>query len=48
MGMLNFYRLFLPHEAATQVPLHNILSGPRFKGSHPITWPPKFLKAFEV
>jgi hypothetical protein len=36
--MLNFYRRFLPHAAATQAPLHDVLSGPRIKGSHPITW----------
>jgi cleavage and polyadenylation specificity factor subunit 1 len=45
--MLNFYRRFLPHAAATQAPLHDVLSGPRVKGSHPITWTPELLKAFE-
>jgi cleavage and polyadenylation specificity factor subunit 1 len=45
--MLNFYRQFLPHAAATQAPLHDTLSGPRVKGSHPITWTPELLKAFE-
>jgi hypothetical protein len=29
LGMLNFYRLFLPHAAAHQAPLHDVLSGPR-------------------
>jgi hypothetical protein len=47
LGMLYFYRRFLPHAAATQAPLHNVLSGPRVKGSHPITWTPELLKAFE-
>jgi hypothetical protein len=47
MGMLNFYRRFLPHVAATQAPLHDIPSGPRVKASHPITWTPELLKAFE-
>jgi hypothetical protein len=37
LGMLNFYRQFLPHAAATQAPLHEVLSGPRIKVSHPIT-----------
>jgi cleavage and polyadenylation specificity factor subunit 1 len=46
LGMLNFYRRFLPHAAATQAPLHEVLSGPRIKGSHPITWTPELLKAF--
>jgi hypothetical protein len=45
--MLNFYRRFLPHAAATQAPLHDVLSGPKVKGSHPITWTPELLKAFE-
>jgi cleavage and polyadenylation specificity factor subunit 1 len=45
--MLNFYRRFLPHAAATQAPLHGVLSGPRVKSSHPITWTPELLKAFD-
>jgi hypothetical protein len=47
LGMLNFYRRFLPHAAAIQAPLHDVLSGPRVKGSHPITWTPELHKAFE-
>jgi hypothetical protein len=47
LGMINVYRRFLPHAAAPQAPLHDALSGPRVKGSHPITWTPEFLKAFE-
>jgi hypothetical protein len=45
--MLNYYRRFLPHAAATQAPLHGVLSDPRVKGSHPITWTPERLKAFD-
>jgi hypothetical protein len=45
--MLKFYKRFLPHAAATEAPLHDVLSGPRVKGSHPITWTPERLKAFE-
>jgi hypothetical protein len=45
--MLNFYRGFLPQAAATQAPLHDVLSGPRVKGSHPIAWTPELHKAFE-
>jgi hypothetical protein len=45
--MVNFYRRFLPHAAATQAPHHSVLSGPRVKGSHLITWTPELLKAFE-
>jgi hypothetical protein len=44
--MLNFYRRLLPLVAPTQAPLHD-LSGPRVKGSHPVTWTPELLKAFE-
>jgi hypothetical protein len=47
LGMLNFYRRFLPHAAATQAPLHGVLSGPKVKGSHPITWTLELLKAFD-
>jgi hypothetical protein len=47
LGMLNFYRRFLPHAATTQVTLLNVLSGPRFKGSHSITWMPELFKVFE-
>jgi hypothetical protein len=37
LDILNFYRRFLPHAAETQAPLHDALSGPRVKESHPIT-----------
>jgi hypothetical protein len=45
--MLNYYRRFLPHAAAHQAPLHDVLSEPKVKGSHPITWTPELHKAFE-
>jgi cleavage and polyadenylation specificity factor subunit 1 len=45
--MLNFYRRFLPHAAAIQAPLHAALSGPKMKGSHPITWTPDLHRAFD-
>jgi len=38
LGMLNFYRCFLSNAASTQAPLHDVLSGPKVKGSHPVTW----------
>jgi hypothetical protein len=47
LGMLNFYRRFLTNAADIQAPLHDILSGLRVKGSHPITWTPELQKAFE-
>jgi hypothetical protein len=37
LGMLNFYRRFLPHAASSQAPLHEVLSGPKVKGSHTVT-----------
>ena len=45
--MLNFYRRFLPHAAATQAPLHTLLAGPRTKGSQSINWTPVLRQAFE-
>jgi hypothetical protein len=47
LGMLNFYCRFLPKAATTQVPLYNVISGPKVKGSHPITWTPELHTAFE-
>jgi hypothetical protein len=44
---MNFYKLFLPQEVATQAPLHAILSGPMVKGSHPTSWTPELSIAFE-
>jgi hypothetical protein len=36
LSILNFYWRFQPNAAATQTPLHDALSGPRVKCSHPI------------
>jgi hypothetical protein len=41
--MLNYYGRFLPHSAAHQAPLHDVLSRPKVKGSHPITWTPELI-----
>lgn len=46
LGMLNFYRRFIPNAASDQAPLHEMLSGPKVKGTHPITWTPLLLEAF--
>jgi hypothetical protein len=45
--MLNYYRRFLPHAAATQASLHTLLAGPRTKGSQSIKWTPELNRAFE-
>jgi hypothetical protein len=37
LGMLNFYQRVLPHTASLQAPIHDVLSGPKVKGSHPVT-----------
>jgi cleavage and polyadenylation specificity factor subunit 1 len=47
LGMLNFYRRYLPQAAVTQAPVHDVISGPRVKGSHPIAWTPELHKAFK-
>jgi len=45
--MLNFYHRSLPHAAATQAPLHTLLTGPRTKGSQSINWMPALSQAFK-
>jgi cleavage and polyadenylation specificity factor subunit 1 len=45
--MLKLYRRFLPHAVATQAPFHDILSSPRVKGCHTITWTLELHKAFK-
>jgi len=46
LGMLNFYRRFLPHAATIQTPLHDAISGPKVKGSRPVTWNDTLVAAF--
>ena len=46
LGMLNFYRRFLPHATTIQAPLHDLLSGSKVKGSHPVTWTDALVAAF--
>ena len=47
LGMLNFYRRFVPNAAQLQAPLNNVLAGSKTKGSHPVDMTPELLKAFE-
>jgi hypothetical protein len=46
LGILNFYRRFLPHADQIQAPLNDAFSGSNVKGSHPIGWTPELHKAF--
>lgn len=47
LGMLNFYRRFIPNAAQLQAPLNAILAGPKIKGSHPVEMTADLLRAFE-
>lgn len=47
LGMINFYRRFLPHAAEAQSPLHDMLSGPNVKGPTALTWTTEQSIAFE-
>lgn len=46
LGMINFYRKFIPNAAKTQAPLHALLTD-NVKGSHPVNIVDDALKAFE-
>lgn len=47
LGMINFYRSFLPHAAETQLPLNELLLDARKKDNRPVKWSPKSEAAFE-
>lgn len=46
LGMLNFYRRFIPRAATTQAPLHDLLQG-NIKGKTPLQWTPEATEAFD-
>lgn len=46
LGMLNFYRRFIPKAAKTQAPLNTLLEGPKIRGAHPVNFTPEQLNAF--
>lgn len=47
LGMLNFYRRFIPHAARFQAPLIDALVSTNSKGAKPFPWTPELLKQFE-
>lgn len=47
LGMINFYRRFIPKAAAVQAPLNNLLQG-NVKGNAPVPWTPEAIKAFDA
>jgi hypothetical protein len=47
LGMINFYRKFLPGAAQIQGPLHEVLAGPKIKGSTPIHMTLELQRVFE-
>lgn len=46
LGMYNFYRRFVPNAAKFQSSLHDILAGPKTKGTQSITMTPEQQEAF--
>lgn len=46
LGMINFYRKFLPAAASIQAPLNKFLTGLKIKGSQPIEMTPEHQEAF--
>lgn len=47
LGMVNFYRRFIPNAAEIQAPLTKLLGGPKTKGKEPVSWNPNTEQAFE-
>ncbi|XP_050665912.1 uncharacterized protein LOC126966079 [Leptidea sinapis] len=47
LGVINFYRRFIPGAAAIQAPLNALLAGPKTKGSHPVNMTLELLEAFK-
>lgn len=47
LGMLNYYRRFVPHAARLQAPLNSALCGTNMKGSTPVKMTEEMLQAFE-
>jgi len=47
LGMIYFYRRFIPNAARTQAPLHKYLQGTKKKDKRPIQWNTEAEEAFE-
>ncbi|CAG4937253.1 unnamed protein product [Parnassius apollo] len=47
LGVLNFYRRFVPNAARVQAPLNCLLSGMSLKATTPINWTTELEKSFE-
>ena len=47
LGMLNFYRQFIPQAASVQASLHAALAGPKVKSSQLVDWTPTMVHAFK-
>lgn len=48
LGMINFYRRFIPEAAEIQAPLNECLNGPEARGKKSIQWTPAREQAFEA
>lgn len=48
LGMINYYRRFIPHAAQYQAPLIKAIVAINGKGAKPFIWSPKLLKNFEA
>lgn len=46
LGMVNFYRRFLPQASNLQAPLHAFFNGPKTKGSQPVQWSSELIEVF--
>lgn len=47
LGMINFYRRFVPGAATGQAPLNDVLRGPKTKGKTAVVWTPQLEQAFQ-
>lgn len=48
LGMLNFYRRFIPHSASHQLQLQSLLTTNKKKDKTPVIWTPEAMEAFET